>query len=90
MSEYSPYDSVEAKDYPPMLITAGYNDPNVQYWEPAKWTAKLRALKTDYNPLLLKTKMESGHGGPSGRYDLMKEFAFIYSFIIDTLNIGLS
>jgi oligopeptidase B len=62
MSEYSPYDSVEAKDYPPMLITAGYNDPNVQYWEPAKWTAKLRALKTNYNPLLLKTKMESGHG----------------------------
>jgi len=88
MREYSPYDNVEAKEYPPMLITAGYNDPNVQYWEPAKWTAKLRAQKTDHNLLLLKTKMESGHMGASGRYDLMKEWAFIYSFIIDTLNIG--
>ncbi len=90
MREYSPYDNVEEKGYPPMLITAAYNDPRVQYWEPAKWTAKLRALKTDYNLLLLKTKMGSGHGGSSGRYDLMKEFAFIYSFIIDTLNVGLS
>jgi oligopeptidase B len=90
MREYSPYDNVEEKEYPPMLITAAYNDPRVQYWEPAKWTAKLRALKTDYNLLLLKTKMGSGHGGSSGRYDLMKEFAFIYSFIIDTLNVGLS
>jgi oligopeptidase B len=88
MREYSPYDNVEAKEYPPMLITAGYNDPGVQYWEPAKWTAKLRALKTDCNLLLLKTRMESGHVGPSGRYDLMKEWAFIYSFIIDSLNVG--
>ncbi len=88
MREYSPYDNIEAKEYPPMLITAGYNDPNVQYLEPAKWTAKLRAQKTDHNLLLLKTKMESGHMGASGRYDLMKEWAFIYSFIIDTLNIG--
>ncbi len=90
MREYSPYDNVEAKDYPPMLVTAGYNDPGVHYWEPAKWTAKLRAQKTDYNLLLLKTRMESGHMGASGRYDLMKEWAFIYSFIIDALNVGFS
>ncbi|MHA1934913.1 MAG: S9 family peptidase [Candidatus Thorarchaeota archaeon] len=87
MFEYSPYDNVEAKDYPPILITSGYNDPRVQYWEPAKWIAKLRALKTDSNPLLLKMKMDSGHGGESGRYDAMKEWAFRYSFILDTLKI---
>ncbi|MFW9834719.1 MAG: S9 family peptidase [Candidatus Thorarchaeota archaeon] len=87
MYEYSPYDRVEAKDYPNILITAGYNDPRVQYWEPAKWTAKLRAMKTDDNILILKTKMESGHSGASGRYDYMKEYAFVYSFILDTLKV---
>jgi oligopeptidase B len=87
MLEYSPYDNVTAKNYPSLLITAGYNDPRVQYWEPAKWTAKLRALKTDDNPLLLKTKMGTGHGGSSGRYDYMKDWAFIYSFIIETLGL---
>jgi oligopeptidase B len=87
MYEYSPYDHVEAKDYPHILITAGYNDPRVQYWEPAKWTAKLRALKTDDNLLVLKTKMESGHSGASGRYDYMKEYAFVYSFVLDTLKV---
>lgn len=87
MKSYSPYDNVEAKDYPHLLITAGLNDPRVQYWEPAKWTAKLRALKTDKDILLLKTDMGSGHGGPSGRYDYLKEIAFEYAFIFDILGI---
>ncbi len=87
MLEYSPYDNVEAKDYPKMLVTAGYNDPRVAYWEPAKWTAKLRALKKDKNLLLLKTKMDSGHMGASGRYDEMKEFAFNWAFILDALGL---
>ena len=85
MKSYSPYDHVQAKDYPNMLITAGLNDPRVQYWEPAKWTAKLRALKTDNNLLLLKTNMGAGHGGASGRYDYLKEIAFEYAFILDML-----
>jgi len=88
MKAYSPYDNVEAKDYPNMLITAGLNDPRVQYWEPAKWTAKLRALKTDNNVLLLKTDMGVGHSGPSGRYDYLKEVAFEYAFIFTILEIG--
>jgi oligopeptidase B len=87
MKSYSPYDNVEAGDYPNMLITAGLNDPRVQYWEPAKWTAKLRALKTDNNVLLLKTDMGVGHSGPSGRYDYLKEVAFEYTFIFDRLRI---
>ncbi|MCK4386044.1 MAG: S9 family peptidase, partial [candidate division Zixibacteria bacterium] len=84
---YSPYDNVEAKDYPNMLITAGLNDPRVQYWEPAKWTAKLRALKTDKNILLLKTKMGEGHMGASGRYDYLKDIAFEYAFVFDLFGI---
>jgi len=87
MKSYSPYDNVEARDYPNILVTAGLNDPRVQYWEPAKWTAKLRALKTDRNTLLLKTNMGTGHGGPSGRYDYLKEVAFEYAFIFDLLGI---
>ncbi|MCH7871006.1 MAG: S9 family peptidase [Planctomycetes bacterium] len=87
MMSYSPYDNVEAKDYPNMLITAGLNDPRVGYWEPAKWTAKLRALKTDSNRLLLKTNMGAGHGGASGRYDYLKERAFDYAFILDVLGV---
>ncbi len=83
MKSYSPYDNVEAKDYPNMLITAGLNDPRVQYWEPAKWTAKLRAMKTDNNTLILKTNMGAGHGGASGRYEALKELAFEYAFVID-------
>ena len=82
---YSPYDNVEAKDYPHMLITAGLNDPRVAYWEPAKWTAKLRATKTDQNRLLLRTNMDAGHGGASGRYDALRETAFKYAFILDVL-----
>ena len=89
MLSYSPYDNVEAKAYPHLLITAGLNDPRVQYWEPAKWTAKLRATKTDTRRLVLKTNMGAGHGGASGRYDLLKEIAFEYAFILDTLT-GLS
>ena len=84
---YSPYDNIEAKNYPNLLVTAGLNDPRVHYWEPAKWTAKLRASKTDSNRLLLKTEMGSGHGGPSGRYDALKETAFEYAFILDVLGI---
>jgi oligopeptidase B len=87
MLSYSPYDNVEAKDYPHVLITAGLNDPRVPYWEPAKWTAKLRATKTDTNRLLLKTNMGAGHGGASGRYDFLKEIAFDYAFILDVLGV---
>ncbi|RMF55053.1 MAG: S9 family peptidase, partial [Calditrichaeota bacterium] len=85
IKSYSPYDNVERKAYPNMLITAGLNDPRVQYWEPAKWTAKLRALKTDDNLLLLKTNMGAGHGGASGRYDYLKDIAFEYAFILKCL-----
>lgn len=87
MKSYSPYDNVEAKDYPAMLITAGLNDPRVSYWEPAKWTAKLRDLKTDDNILLLKTHMGAGHGGASGRYERLKEIAFEYAFISCQLSV---
>ena len=85
MLSYSPYDNVEAKAYPDMLITAGLNDPRVAYWEPAKWTAKLRAMKTDDNDLILKTVMEGGHFGTSGRYSRIEEIAFEYAFILDKL-----
>jgi len=83
MKSYSPYDNVEAKAYPNVLITAGLNDSRVAYWEPAKWTAKLRSLKTDDNRLLLKTNMGAGHGGASGRYDSLRETAFEYAFLFD-------
>jgi oligopeptidase B len=69
------------------LITAGLNDPRVGYWEPAKWTAKLRATKTDSNRLLLKTNMGAGHGGASGRYDYLKELSFVYAFVLDSMGI---
>ena len=85
MKSYSPYDNVEAKTYPNLLITAGLNDPRVQYWEPAKWAAKLRAMKTDDNLLILKTNMGAGHGGHSGRYDYLKDVAFYYAFALKTL-----
>ena len=88
LKSYSPYDNLEAKAYPPMLVTAGLNDPRVGFWEPAKWVAKLRALKTDENPLLLRTKLEAGHAGPSGRYDKWREEAFVYAFILDALGLA--
>jgi oligopeptidase B len=79
---YSPYDNVKAQDYPPMLITGGINDPRVTYWEPAKWAAKLRATKTDQNPLFLKINMGAGHGGKSGRWEKLHEVAETYGFIL--------
>jgi oligopeptidase B len=79
---YSPYDNVAAKAYPHLLITAGLNDPRVTYWEPAKWTAKLRSLKTDDHLLLLKTNLDSGHGGASGRYEYLKDIALEYTFLL--------
>ncbi len=87
MLGYSPYDNVEPKDYPEILVTAGLNDPRVQYWEPAKWVAKLRTVKTDENRLLLKTFMGAGHFSSSGRYDYLKDTAFDYAFVLDTLGI---
>ncbi len=87
MMSYSPYDNVMVKAYPNMLITGGLNDPRVAYWEPAKWTAKLRAKRTDDNLLLLKTNMGAGHGGASGRYGRLKDTAFVYAFILDMLGI---
>jgi oligopeptidase B len=87
MKSYSPYDNVEIRDYPWMLVTAGLNDPRVSYWEPAKWVAKLRATKTDDNPLLLKTEMGAGHGGPSGRYDAWKDEAFVYAFMLEAVGL---
>jgi len=80
---YSPYDNVEAKAYPSMLVTAGLHDSQVQYFEPAKWVAKLRELKTDNNILLLHTNMEAGHGGASGRFERYKTTALEYAFILD-------
>jgi oligopeptidase B len=88
MYSYSPYDQVEAKEYPNLLVTAGLNDPRVHYWEPAKWTAKLRQMKTDNNRLFMKTNMGAGHGGASGRFDRLKEHALEYAFILDCLEIG--
>jgi oligopeptidase B len=87
MLSYSPYDHVERKAYPAMLITAGLHDSQVQYWEPAKWVAKLRELKTDNNRLLLKTNMEAGHGGASGRFRRHRETAFSYVFLLDLAGI---
>ena len=82
IAAYSPYDNVEAKDYPAILATAGLTDPRVTYWEPAKWVAKLRATKTDDNLLLLHTVMTAGHGGASGRFDKLHEVALSYAFAL--------
>ena len=84
---YSPYDQVKAQAYPPLLVTAGLNDPRVTYWEPAKWVAKLRELKTDGNELLLKTNMGAGHGGKSGRFESLKETAEEFAFILWQLGV---
>ena len=82
MKSYSPYDNVKAQAYPNLLITAGYHDSQVQYWEPAKWAAKLRTLKTDTNVLFLSTNMEAGHSGASGRFDALKETAKEFAFML--------
>ncbi len=83
IKSYSPYDNVEAKDYPAMMVTTGLHDSQVQYWEPAKWVAKLREMKTDKNPLLMYCNMDTGHGGASGRFERYKETAMEYSFLLD-------
>jgi oligopeptidase B len=88
MKSYSPYDNVRPAEYPAMLVTAGLNDPRVSYWEPAKWVAKLRATKRDDRPLLLKTELGAGHGGPSGRYDAWRDEAMVLAFLIDQLTGG--
>ncbi len=87
MQSYSPYDNVEAKAYPKLLVTAGLHDPRVSYWEPAKWVARLRATKTDGNELLLKTQMSAGHFGASGRYEMLKEIAFDYAYVLTRLGV---
>jgi oligopeptidase B len=86
MRSYSPYDNVQAKAYPAMLVRSSYNDSQVMYWEPAKWVAKLRAAKTDKNPLLFKVNMDpAGHGGASGRYDKLRDVAYDYAFLLSSL-----
>lgn len=87
MLSYSPYDNLERKDYPAMLVKTSLNDSQVMYWEPAKYIAKLRTLKTDKNVLLLDTNMSAGHGGASGRYDYLKEIAFDYAFLLKELGV---
>src|SRR6056297_1395892 len=87
MLSYSPYDQVKAQDYPAMLVTTGLHDSQVQYWEPAKWVAKLRDIKTDDNVLLLHTNMKAGHGGASGRFEALRETAMEYAFIFQQLGI---
>ena len=84
---YSPYDQLKPRDYPPIMVTAGLNDPRVTYWEPAKYVAKLRALKTNHSVLLLKTNMGAGHGGRSGRYDRLYEVAEEYGFILASMGL---
>jgi oligopeptidase B len=88
MLQYSPYDNLEKKDYPAMLVKTSLNDSQVMYWEPAKYVAKLRTLKTDDNLLLLETNMSAGHGGASGRYDYLKEIALDYAFLLQELGEG--
>lgn len=88
MKSYSPYDNVVAQDYPNLYISTGFHDSQVQYWEPAKWVAKLRALRTNNNQLFLDTNMETGHGGASGRFESIKEVAKEYAFLLDLENIN--
>jgi oligopeptidase B len=87
IASYSPYDQVRAQAYPPLMVTAGLNDPRVTYWEPAKWVARLRELKTDTNELILKTNMGAGHGGKSGRFESLTETAEEFAFILWQLGV---
>ena len=89
MMQYSPYDNVRRQSYPRMLVVSGINDSRVAYWEPTKWVARLREMKTDQNPLLLRMQMGAGHGGGSGRYERYREMAFRYAFMIDQVRQGL-
>jgi len=88
MKQYSPYDNVRRQDYPWMLVTTSFNDSQVMYWEPAKWVAKLRTLKTDAHPLYFRINLSGGHGGSSGRYDRLRETAFRYAFMLDAVGLG--
>jgi oligopeptidase B len=88
MLSYSPYDNVVAQEYPALLVTTGLWDSQVQYWEPAKWVAKLRSLKTDDRPILFHTNMEAGHGGKSGRFERYREIAEEYAFVLDQAGLG--
>jgi len=88
MSAYGPYENISAASHPALLVTAGLNDPRVQYWEPAKWIAKLRVLTTSTRMMLLRTEIDSGHGGPSGRYDAWHEEAFVLSVILEMLGLA--
>jgi oligopeptidase B len=88
IKSYAPYENVRAQPYPHLLVTTGFNDSRVQYWEPAKWVARLRARKTGESRLLLKTKMSAGHGGPSGRYEQLRETAFQYAFLLDVFGMA--
>ena len=85
---YSPYDNVRRQNYPAMLVRVSLNDSQVPYWEGTKFVAKLRALKTDHNPLLLKVNLGAGHGGASGRYDSLRDFSFDYAFLLKELGIA--
>lgn len=87
MKSYAPYENVVAQDHPHMFVKGGFNDPRIQYWEPVKWVAKLRALKPDNNRLLLRMNMDAGHFDPSGRFDFLREAAFNLAFILDVLGI---
>lgn len=89
MRAYAPYENLrDDVEYPAMLVTAGLNDPRVSYWEPAKWTARMRAEARHRGPLLLKTEMGSGHAGPSGRYDAWRDEAFVLAFLLDQWGIA--
>ena len=80
--KYSPYDNVRDQEYPAVLVSTGYHDSQVQYWEPAKWVARLRAHQKGKNPILLHVNFEAGHGGASGRYEAYREIALYYAFMI--------
>jgi len=87
MKTYCPYTNLAARAFPSMLVKTSFNDSQVMYWEPAKYVAKMRTLKTDANPLVLKTNMGAGHGGASGRYDRLREIAFDYAFVLGQVGI---
>ena len=87
IKSYSPYDNIKKQNYPNMLVTSGFHDSQVQYWEPSKWVSKIRDKKTDNNLLLFNINMKTGHGGKSGRYNFLKELAEEYSFLMHLENI---